>query len=64
MKQKRLFEAEKELTKADTPEPIRVRPGRVGPIGFGATEASYRLVVETLQTLTASTADTAETNDG
>ena len=51
MKQIRLFDTDTASLDGDAHEPISILSGRVGPICFGSTEASYDLAVEVLTAL-------------
>jgi len=58
MDQMTLFAAEGGSKKAGGKDAVSVRSGRVGPVRFGATEASFDLTRTVLVALAAPTTDT------
>lgn len=52
MNQMDLFDVETTATDAAEPETFPVRSGRVGPVRFGSTDASFALTREVLIDLT------------
>lgn len=64
MKQIRLFDMDTAPLDDDAREAIGIRSGRVGPICFGCTEASYDLAVEVFTALADPNDDAAGQTDG
>lgn len=63
MDQMRLFPLGEAPAKANGPEPVPIRSGRVGPIRFGATEASYAMTRSVLVALADLPGHAGETPD-
>ena len=61
MNQMTLFDTETSETDAAEPETFPIRSGSVGPIRFGATEASFALTRDILNDLSTLSENAAET---